>query len=365
MLLGAFRECWLVGTLASLAIVLAAMYMLRWISAVLHDPPAEPAAGGATGMPRPALGGRLPRPARRGGARALGLPLLRHPPRRRDSVHGIVSAAAAEAGRDRSSTAIQSSSIQLGAILPAFLLVVGALVLLLVGASSARRARLGQRVVLALRRRRPRAWPLERRQRHWLVMSGQLATDRFADARQAIVSAWRRRDRPARWGTRRLDERIAEYYALLCFAAAGMSLLAAANSFVVAVRRARAVLDLAVRAVRARRARRGLARERAEVPRDRLRRLGLPAVRLRPRLRSTQARCASTRSARRSGEPAGGTPAILLLGIAMILAGLAFKASAAPFHMWTPDVYEGAPTAVTAFMATATKASRWRRCCAS
>ena len=46
---------------------------------------------------------------------------------------------------------------------------------------------------------------------------------------------------------------------------------------------------------------------------------------------------------------------MLLLGIAMILGGLAFKASAAPFHQWTPDVYEGAPTAVTAFMATATK----------
>ena len=39
----------------------------------------------------------------------------------------------------------------------------------------------------------------------------------------------------------------------------------------------------------------------------------------------------------------------------MILAGLAFKASAAPFHMWTPDVYEGAPTSMTAFMAAATK----------
>ena len=50
-----------------------------------------------------------------------------------------------------------------------------------------------------------------------------------------------------------------------------------------------------------------------------------------------------------------GGQAILLLGIAMILGGLAFKASAAPFHQWTPDVYEGAPTSVTAFMATATK----------
>ena len=46
---------------------------------------------------------------------------------------------------------------------------------------------------------------------------------------------------------------------------------------------------------------------------------------------------------------------ILLVGLAMILAGLGFKASAAPFHMWTPDVYEGAPTPVTAFMSAATK----------
>ena len=40
-----------------------------------------------------------------------------------------------------------------------------------------------------------------------------------------------------------------------------------------------------------------------------------------------------------------------------MLAGLAFKASVAPFHQWTPDVYEGAPTPVTAFMAVATKAA--------
>jgi NADH-quinone oxidoreductase subunit N len=46
---------------------------------------------------------------------------------------------------------------------------------------------------------------------------------------------------------------------------------------------------------------------------------------------------------------------VFLTGLAMILAGLGFKASAAPFHMWTPDVYEGAPTPVTAFMAAATK----------
>jgi NADH-quinone oxidoreductase subunit N len=47
--------------------------------------------------------------------------------------------------------------------------------------------------------------------------------------------------------------------------------------------------------------------------------------------------------------------AFLYAGLAMILAGLAFKVSAAPFHMWTPDVYEGSPTSVTAFMSAATK----------
>jgi NADH-quinone oxidoreductase subunit N len=49
--------------------------------------------------------------------------------------------------------------------------------------------------------------------------------------------------------------------------------------------------------------------------------------------------------------------ALLLAGLAMVIAGLGFKASAAPFHMWTPDVYEGAPTPVTAFMSAATKAA--------
>ena len=47
----------------------------------------------------------------------------------------------------------------------------------------------------------------------------------------------------------------------------------------------------------------------------------------------------------------------LFAGLAMIIVGLGFKVSAAPFHMWTPDVYEGAPTPVTAFMSAATKAA--------
>ena len=49
------------------------------------------------------------------------------------------------------------------------------------------------------------------------------------------------------------------------------------------------------------------------------------------------------------------TDAMLLIGIGLLLIGLGFKVSAAPFHVWTPDVYEGAPTPVTAFMASAGK----------
>jgi NADH-quinone oxidoreductase subunit N len=48
---------------------------------------------------------------------------------------------------------------------------------------------------------------------------------------------------------------------------------------------------------------------------------------------------------------------VLLIGIVLLLVGLGFKVAAAPFHMWTPDVYQGSPTPVTAFMAAATKAA--------
>ncbi len=49
--------------------------------------------------------------------------------------------------------------------------------------------------------------------------------------------------------------------------------------------------------------------------------------------------------------------AMVLTGLGLTIVGFAFKASVAPFHQWTPDVYEGAPTPITAFMATATKAA--------
>ena len=49
------------------------------------------------------------------------------------------------------------------------------------------------------------------------------------------------------------------------------------------------------------------------------------------------------------------TPVGLIVGLVFVVSGLAFKVSAVPFHMWTPDVYEGAPTPVTAFFSAAPK----------
>ena len=53
--------------------------------------------------------------------------------------------------------------------------------------------------------------------------------------------------------------------------------------------------------------------------------------------------------------PADGRDGLLLLGVALVAVGLLFKVGAAPFHVWTPDVYQGAPTPITGFMAACTK----------
>ena len=50
---------------------------------------------------------------------------------------------------------------------------------------------------------------------------------------------------------------------------------------------------------------------------------------------------------------------LLMLGILLILAGLLFKIAAVPFHVWTPDVYEGSPTPVTAFFSVGPKVAAY------
>jgi NADH-quinone oxidoreductase subunit N len=60
-------------------------------------------------------------------------------------------------------------------------------------------------------------------------------------------------------------------------------------------------------------------------------------------------------SGRGGGVPVLQKDGLLLLGIALLVVGLLFKVGASPFHVWTPDVYQGAPTPVTGFMAACTK----------
>jgi NADH-quinone oxidoreductase subunit N len=59
----------------------------------------------------------------------------------------------------------------------------------------------------------------------------------------------------------------------------------------------------------------------------------------------------------RIGALSLGDSPMLMIGVALLLVGFAFKIAAAPFHMWAPDVYEGAPTPITAYMAAAVKAA--------
>src|SRR5215218_5736077 len=109
-----------------------------------------------------------------------------------------------------------------------------------------------------------------------------------------------------------------EYYALLLFAIAGMMLMATATDLLV-IFLALEVLSLAVYV--------------------------LTGIRRLDRIGGLMA-----------AQSISPTP-LQLLAVGLVLVGFAFKVSAVPFHMWTPDAYQGAPTIVTGFMSTAVKAA--------
>jgi NADH-quinone oxidoreductase subunit N len=144
------------------------------------------------------------------------------------------------------------------------------------------------------------------------------------------------------------DAERGEFYALATFGAAGMALLGMATDFLVAFV-AIETMSLATYALAAY-LRRG--RRPAEAA---FKYLVLGAISSALFLYGSALLYGATGSTLFSDLPRGGGTALHLAGLGLVVAGIAFKVAAVPFHAWTPDVYEGAPTPVTAFMAAGVK----------
>jgi NADH-quinone oxidoreductase subunit N len=147
-----------------------------------------------------------------------------------------------------------------------------------------------------------------------------------------------------------------EYYALMLFAIAGMMLMATATDLLV-IFLALEVLSLAVYVLT------GIRRDSQKGTEAALKYFLLGALSSAFFLYGiafTYGLTGSTRLDRIGGllaaQAMAPTP-MQLLAVGLVLVGFAFKVSAVPFHMWTPDAYEGAPPAVTAFMSTGVKAA--------
>jgi NADH-quinone oxidoreductase subunit N len=189
----------------------------------------------------------------------------------------------------------------------------------------------------------------------WLVFADQLQVDRFGNLVRVVIYGSALITLLASIGWRTASERPAEYLALLLTASAGMSLLAVANTFM-ALFVSFELFSITLYLLCALET-----RDRASLESG-LKYLVLGSVGSAILLYGMAFLYGATGSLRFDEVSAaladGGADDVLaLIGAAMLITGLCFKIAAVPFHMWTPDVYEGAPTPVTGFMSAATKAA--------
>jgi NADH-quinone oxidoreductase subunit N len=152
------------------------------------------------------------------------------------------------------------------------------------------------------------------------------------------------------------DVRAGEYYALVVFATAGMITMASANDLIV-IFLGLEVMSIAVYVLA------GIWRQQIRSNEAALKYFLLGAYATGFLLFGIALVYAATGSleideiARRVGHGVGDGDSLLVLGTVLLIVGFGFKVAAVPFHVWTPDVYEGAPTSVTALMAVGVKAA--------
>jgi NADH-quinone oxidoreductase subunit N len=181
------------------------------------------------------------------------------------------------------------------------------------------------------------------------IFGGQAAADGFSVFVTAIVCAGLALSAlvGASWLEARRAER-GEYYALAIFATAGMVLLGMATDLLVAFVSLE-VMSISTYALAAYQ-RRGLRPSEAA-----FKYLVLGAVSSALFVYGAALLYGASGSTAFAKLPEGHGSPLFLVGMGLVLAGVAFKVAAVPFHAWTPDVYEGAPTPVTAFMAAGVK----------
>jgi NADH-quinone oxidoreductase subunit N len=152
---------------------------------------------------------------------------------------------------------------------------------------------------------------------------------------------------------RRAGAPLGEYYALVLFSAAGMTLMASANDLVV-VFLALELMSLCLYVLA------GLFTQRLESTEASMKYFLLGAFAssfLLYGIALTYGATGSTSFDRIAAAVGTSRDVVFLVGLGLMLVGFGFKISAAPFHMWVPDVYQGAPTSVTTLIATGSKAA--------
>lgn len=248
---------------------------------------------------------------------------------------------------------IAKPEIQWAALAPELILIVGALVALMLGMSRDTRMRIATIVVSLTALFGALLWTLAAfSQKYYGAFAGQLVTDELANVGRAIVissaivtTILAVRGRPD-------DHRHGEFHALLLTATAGMGLMVAAPTFVTLFLGLE-LFSISLYVLCA------LDAERSASLESGLKYLVVGGMSSAVLLYGSALvyGATGTFSFMQIGAFSGDRGLLFAVGMAMVIGGFGFKVSAAPLQWWTPDVYEGAATPVTAFMATATKAA--------